>query len=175
MNIIMALQQFDTNSPADKTDILFCNWPGQARYEKGVCFIPADLSAVAHVRGYIESITQMFGLSEQSVFELALVADELVANAILASFARNGAENIVLSTNALAAPTGSPLASTALLTTVAGGIAPIFVGMWGAVDLIRDPYSEAASGGLRLTALTTADVTVARGAQSEILTGVRQA
>ena len=70
----MALQQFDTNSPADKTDILFCNWPGQARYEKGVCFIPADLSAVAHVRGYIESITQMFGLSEQSVFELALVA-----------------------------------------------------------------------------------------------------
>jgi HK97 family phage major capsid protein len=89
--------------------------------------------------------------------------------------AQVGAENIVLSTNALAAPTGSPLASTALLTTVAGGIAPIFVGMWGAVDLIRDPYSDAASGGLRLTALTTADVTVARGAQLEILTGVRQA
>lgn len=89
--------------------------------------------------------------------------------------AQVGAENIVLSTNALAAPTGSPLASTALLTTVAGGIAPVFVGMWGAVDLIRDPYSDAASGGLRLTALTTADVTVARGAQLEILTGVRQA
>lgn len=89
--------------------------------------------------------------------------------------AQVGAENIVLSTNALAAPTGSPLASTALLTTNAGGIAPIFVGMWGAVDLIRDPYSDAASGGLRLTALTTADVTVARGAQLEILTGVRQA
>ncbi len=89
--------------------------------------------------------------------------------------AQVGAENVVLSTNALAAPTGSPLASTALLTTVAGGIAPIFVGMWGAVDLIRDPYTDAASGGLRLTALTTADVTVARGAQLEILTGVRQA
>ncbi len=89
--------------------------------------------------------------------------------------AQVGAENIVLATNALAAPTGSPLASTALLTTVAGGIAPIYVGMWGAVDLIRDPYSDAASGGLRLTALTTADVTVARGAQLEILTGVRQA
>lgn len=86
-----------------------------------------------------------------------------------------GAENIVLSTNALAAPTGSPLASTALLTTNSGGVAPVFVGMWGAVDLIRDPYSDAASGGLRLTALTTADVTVARGAQLEILTGVRQA
>lgn len=89
--------------------------------------------------------------------------------------AQVGTGNIVLSTNALAAPTGSPLASTALLTTVAGGIAPIFVGMWGAVDLIRDPYSDAASGGLRITALTTADVTVARGAQLEILTGVRQA
>jgi HK97 family phage major capsid protein len=86
-----------------------------------------------------------------------------------------GAENIVLSTNALAAPTGSPLASTALLTTNSGGLAPIFVGMWGAVDLIRDPFSDAASGGLRLTALTTADVTVARGAQLQILTGVRQA
>lgn len=96
MNIILALQQFETNSPAEKTEILFCNWPGKARYEKGVCFIPADLSAVAHVRGYIETVAQMFGLSEQSVFELALVADELVANAILASYARNGAENIVL-------------------------------------------------------------------------------
>lgn len=81
----------------------------------------------------------------------------------------------VLTTNALAAPTGSPLASSALLTTNAGGVAPIFVGLWGAVDLIRDPYSDAQSGGLRLTALTTADVTVARGAQLELLTGVRQA
>jgi HK97 family phage major capsid protein len=83
------------------------------------------------------------------------------------------AANIALSTNALAAPTGSPLACSALLTTNAGGVAPIFCGVWGAVDLIRDPYSDAASGGLRLTALTTADVTVARGAQLEILTGVR--
>lgn len=43
------------------------------------------------------------------------------------------------------------------------------------VDLIRDPFSDAASGGLRLTALTTADVTVARGAQLEVLTGVQVA
>lgn len=85
------------------------------------------------------------------------------------------AGNIAMSSNALAAPAGSPLATTALLTTNAGGIAPIFVGMWGAVDLIRDPYSDAASGGLRLTALTTADVTVARGAQLEILTNVQVA
>lgn len=83
------------------------------------------------------------------------------------------AGNIAMTTNALAAPTGSPLACTALLTTNAGGIAPAFVGTWGAVDLIRDPYSDAASGGLRLTALTTIDVTVARGLQSEVLTGVQ--
>ena len=81
--------------------------------------------------------------------------------------------NIAMSPNALAVPTGAPIACTALLTTTAGGVAPAFVGVWGAVDLIRDPFSDAASGGLRLTALTTADVTVARGAQLEVLTGVQ--
>lgn len=85
------------------------------------------------------------------------------------------AGNIAMNTNALAAPTGSPLACTALLTTATGGVAPIYVGAWGAVDLIRDPYSDAQSGGLRLTALATMDVTVARGAQLEVLTGVRVA
>ncbi|MEM6956152.1 MAG: phage major capsid protein, partial [Myxococcota bacterium] len=44
---------------------------------------------------------------------------------------------------------------------------------WGAVDLIRDPYSDAASGGLRLTALATMDVTVSRAEQLEILTGLQ--
>ncbi len=81
--------------------------------------------------------------------------------------------NIAMTANALAAPTGSPLACTALLTTAAGGVAPIFVGLWGAVDMIRDPFTDAQSGGLRLTALATADVTVARGAQLQILTGVQ--
>lgn len=80
------------------------------------------------------------------------------------------AGNVAMSSNALAAPVTNNV--TCLLTTDAGGIAPIYVGMWGAVDLIRDPYSDAQSGGLRLTALTTADVTVARGTQLEILTGV---
>lgn len=85
------------------------------------------------------------------------------------------AGNIAMTTNALAAPAGSPSAVSALLTTAAGGVAPMFVGIWGALDMIRDPYSDAQSGGLRLTALTTADVTVARGAQLEILTGLRLA
>ncbi|MBS0616554.1 MAG: ATP-binding protein [Spirochaetes bacterium] len=95
-------QQFLTNSPALSTEILFCDWivadQNNAGYtiSKGVCFIPADLSAVAHVRSYIERIAESLHLSEQSTFELSLVADELVTNAILASFAKNGLENIVL-------------------------------------------------------------------------------
>lgn len=86
------------------------------------------------------------------------------------------AQNIAMSSNALAAPTGGPpTASKALLTTSAGGVAPIFFGVWGGVDMIRDPYSDATSGGLRLTGLVTADVTVARPAQLQILTGVQNA
>jgi HK97 family phage major capsid protein len=83
------------------------------------------------------------------------------------------ADNIVMSSNALADPTGSPLASKALLTTTVNGVPPIFVGTWGAIDLIRDPFSDAASGGLRLTALVTADVTYSRGVQLQVLTGVQ--
>jgi hypothetical protein len=83
------------------------------------------------------------------------------------------AGNIAISANALAAPAGDPLACSALLTTSAGGVAPIFVGAWGAVDLIRDPFSDAQSGGLRLTGLATVDVTVARPAQLELLTGLQ--
>lgn len=103
MKVTVTLAQFETNSPIGNLEILFCDWalPGSQQganqqFQKGVCFIPADLSAVAHVRNYVESVAKTFGLSEQSVFELSLVADELVANAILASYAKNGAENIVL-------------------------------------------------------------------------------
>jgi HK97 family phage major capsid protein len=85
------------------------------------------------------------------------------------------AGNIAMTTNGLAAPAGATLASTALLTTTAGGVAPIFVGAWGAVDVIRDPFTDAQSGGLRITALATMDLTVARPAQLEILTGLETA
>ena len=81
--------------------------------------------------------------------------------------------NVVLGSNALAAPSGSPLASKALLATSSGGVSPIFVASWGAIDMIRDPYSDAASGGLRLTALMTMDITVSRPEQLEILTGLQ--
>jgi len=80
---------------------------------------------------------------------------------------------VVMTANGLAAPTsGTPDVTQSLLTTSAGGVAPIFVGAWGAVDMIRDPYSDAQSGGLRITALATMDLTVARPAQLEILTGL---
>ena len=79
----------------------------------------------------------------------------------------------IMTTNALAAPSGTPLETQVLLATNAGGVAPVFVGLWnGAADLVRDPFTDAASGGLRLTALTTCDVTVARGAQLELITGL---
>lgn len=81
--------------------------------------------------------------------------------------------SVVMSHNALAAPAGDPLATSAVLTTTAGGVAPFFVGTWGAIDLIRDPYSDAQSGGLRLTALATMDVTISRAAQTRILTGLQ--
>ncbi len=82
------------------------------------------------------------------------------------------ADNIAMSSNALAAAAGSPASVKALLTTNAGGVAPIFCATWGGIDLVRDPYAGAASGSLKLTAILTADVTVARPAQLEVLTGL---
>jgi len=79
----------------------------------------------------------------------------------------------VMSANALAAPTGAPLATSALLTTSIGGVPPIFIGAWGGIDLIRDIYSDAQVGGVRLTALLTADVAAGRSQQLQILTGIQ--
>lgn len=109
----------------------------------------------------------------------ALLDDTLITDTAVSEWDRLlkniPAGNIAMSTNGLAAPSGDPLETQALLTTNAGGVAPIFVGVWGGVDLIRDPYTDAQSGGLRLTALTTADVTVARPAQLELITGLELA
>ncbi|MCZ7643137.1 MAG: phage major capsid protein [Pseudorhodoplanes sp.] len=82
--------------------------------------------------------------------------------------------NVVMSSAALAAPAGGPpTEAKALMTVTKDGIAPFFIGTWGGVDLIRDVYTGAASGALKLTALVTADVTVARGKQLEILDGLQ--
>jgi HK97 family phage major capsid protein len=84
-----------------------------------------------------------------------------------------GAGNLIVSTNGLAAPTGSPAASSALLTTSAGGLPPAWMGVWNGIDLIRDVYSDAQSGGVRLTGLVTADVSASRAVQSRVLTGLQ--
>lgn len=99
---------------------------------------------------------------------------EAFANTGVTEYDRASAQlgSIVTTSNSLEEPSGTPLATQALLSTSAGGVAPAFVGMWGAVDMIRDPYSDAQSGGLRITGLTTADVTVARGAQLQLVTGL---
>ncbi len=93
--------------------------------------------------------------------------EQLITNTAVSEWERMvrniPAGNIAMTTNALAAPTGSTVLPTkALLTTNAGGVAPIFVGTWGAVDVIRDPFTDAQSGGLRITALATMDATVGR-------------
>lgn len=80
-----------------------------------------------------------------------------------------GPQNVVVSANAVAAPSGGTLDGEVLLNVSTGGVAPFFVATWGAIDMIRDPYSDATSGGLRITGLTTMDVTVARGAQSDVI------
>jgi HK97 family phage major capsid protein len=103
--------------------------------------------------------------------------DALITNTAVSEWDRMvanlGGDNIVMSANALAAPTGSPATTKALLTCAPGGVPPIFIGSWGAIDLIRDPYSDAASGGLRVTALATMDVSAGRAKQLQILTGIQ--
>jgi hypothetical protein len=81
--------------------------------------------------------------------------------------------SVVMSSNALEAPSGSPSASKSLLTTSVGGVAPFYMAVWGGLDLIRDVYSDAQSGGLRLTGLLTADTTISRSEQLTVLTGIQ--
>ncbi len=84
-------------------------------------------------------------------------------------FISNRFGSVVTTGNALAAPSGAPLESKAVLTTSVGGVPPFFIGIWGGVDLIRDNITKAASGQLVLTGLVTTDITVARPAQIGIL------
>lgn len=62
--------------------------------------------------------------------------------------------------------------ATAIMTAQVQGVPPGVLGVYGGIDLIRDPYTKAASGQLVLTALVTADFTVPRGAQTRILTAL---
>tara|TARA_R110002049_G_scaffold196097_2_gene365180 strand:- start:57 stop:1313 length:1257 start_codon:yes stop_codon:yes gene_type:complete len=81
--------------------------------------------------------------------------------------------SVISTGNSLSAPSGSPAESSAIMTTSVGGIAPFFVGIWNGVDLVRDPYTKAASGQLVLTGIVTTDITVARPAQIGLITGLQ--
>jgi HK97 family phage major capsid protein len=81
-------------------------------------------------------------------------------------------KSLTTSSNALAAPTGSPLASTAVMTCTSNGVNPFVIGTWNSIDVIRDVYTKASSGQLLLTGLVTADVTASRAEQVTILTGL---
>ena len=62
--------------------------------------------------------------------------------------------------------------ASAIMTATVQGVPPGVLGVYGGIDLIRDPYTKAASGQLVLTGLVTADFTVPRGLQTRILTGL---
>ena len=62
--------------------------------------------------------------------------------------------------------------ASAIMTASVQGVPPGVLGVYGGIDLIRDPYTKAASGALVLTGLVTADFTVPRGLQTRILTGL---
>jgi hypothetical protein len=65
-------------------------------------------------------------------------------------------------------------AETAIMTANVQGVPPGYLGIYGGIDLIRDPYTKAASGSLVLTGLVTADFTVPRGLQTRIMTNVAE-
>lgn len=63
-------------------------------------------------------------------------------------------------------------AASAIMTANVQGVPPGVLGLYGGIDLIRDPFTKAASGSLVLTGLVTADFTVPRGLQTRILAGL---
>lgn len=62
--------------------------------------------------------------------------------------------------------------ASAIMTANVQGVPPGVLGIYGGIDLIRDPYTKASSGELVLTGLVTADFTVPRGLQTRILSGL---
>jgi hypothetical protein len=154
---------------------------GQSTYGYGTTAVSADASAAAfrNVAATFIGANAANGPGAVKVLmhpaTWAFMDSELVSGTAVSQWdlhLRNfPAANNVLSTLATLTA-GTPDTSVALLTTSAGGVSPIFVGAWGGIDLIRDPYSDAQSGMLRLTALATIDVAISRAAQLHLLTAL---
>ncbi|MEO4043948.1 phage major capsid protein [Hoeflea sp. CAU 1731] len=128
---------------------------------------PGEVMALMH--------PELFGYLESNVNETLQITEYQRLALLMTGRKPTGfsPQNIVISGNAIDTPTESPPETQMLMATSTGGVAPIFVGTWGGIDLIRDPYTDAASGGLRLTGLATMDVTVARPAQLRVLSGIQ--
>ncbi len=154
---------------------------GQSTYGYGTTAVSADASAAAF-RAVAATFIGANAANSPSAVKVLLhpstwnfMDGELVSGTAVSQWDLHlknfPAANNVLS-NLATLTAGTPDTSVALLTTSAGGIAPIVVGLWGGIDMIRDPYSDAQSGMLRLTALATADVNILRAAQLHLLTAL---
>lgn len=154
---------------------------GQSTYGYGTTAVSADASAAAfravaatfigaNAANSPAAVKVMLHPSTWNFMDGELVTGTAVSQWDLHLKNFPAANNVLSNLATLTA--GTPDTSVALLTTNAGGVAPIIVGLWGGVDLIRDPYSDAQSGMLRLTALATADVNILRAAQLHLLTAL---
>lgn len=154
---------------------------GQSTYGYGTTAVSADASAAAfravaatfigaNAANSPAAVKVMLHPSTWNFMDGELISGTAVSQWDLHLKNFPAANNVLSNLATLTA--GTPDTSVALLTTNAGGVAPIIVGLWGGVDLIRDPYSDAQSGMLRLTALATADVNILRAAQLHLLTAL---
>lgn len=154
---------------------------GQSTYGYGTTAVSADASAAAFRAVAATFIGANAANSPAAVKVLMhpstwnFMDSELVSGTAVSQWDLHlknfPAANNVLS-NLATLTAGTPDTSVSLMTTSAGGVAPIVVGLWGGIDMIRDPYSDAQSGMLRLTALATADVNILRAAQLHLLTAL---
>lgn len=97
----------------DYRDVFFFEWPynnisydsienftdgKKPRKDEGIIFVPCDLAAVPMVHEFINEKGKSHDLLEEHIYELALIADELVSNGIAATFQaqKSFSENIVL-------------------------------------------------------------------------------
>ena len=62
---------------------------------EGVCFVAIDLAGAAAIRDYIECKCKSLSLSDQAVFEISLIADELVSNAIVATYNQGKKDDVI--------------------------------------------------------------------------------
>ncbi|MCS6985729.1 MAG: ATP-binding protein [Leptospiraceae bacterium] len=75
----------------------FYEWPPRGKEgHEGICFVPADLASVSVVREYMENKADAWDLTEEECYEISLICDELLSNAIIATYNRGISEHVVL-------------------------------------------------------------------------------